>query len=237
MNKNSENLILKRCRTEDITEADDILIEAKHLRNLEHKNIVKYIDDFIHVEINKSKIDPTYYVIIIMEFCESGDLKNLVDENFYNNKTFRSNEILDISIQLCEGLNYLHNREIIHRDIKSQNIFLTKNNNLRIGDFGLAKKLKKNKRNSYMTKVGTDCYMAPEVLQGEIYGKPADVWSLGCVLHEMCTLNFMWMHDVSIGLSALTKKDYKDTFLDMVSESEHAFFKDEILRHIFVASK
>jgi NIMA (never in mitosis gene a)-related kinase 1/4/5 len=172
-----------------------------------------------------------------MEFCECGDLKNQIDDNFYNNIVFRPNEILDVTIQLCEGLNYLHNRDIIHRDIKSQNIFLTKNNTIRIGDFGLAKKLKKNNRNSYMTKVGTDCYMAPEVLQGELYGKPADVWSLGCVLHEMCTLNFMWMHDVSIGLSALTKKDYKDIFLEMVNESEHKFFRDEILRHIFVASK
>jgi len=108
-----------------------------------------------------------------MEFCEGGDLKEKIDDRFYKKINYSKQEILDILIQICEGLNYLHNRDIIHRDIKSQNIFLTKHQ-IRIGDFGLAKKIKKKKNNrtSYMTKVGTDCYMAPEVLQGHNYGKP-----------------------------------------------------------------
>lgn len=227
---------MKKCKAENITEADDIIIEAKHLRNLEHKNIVKYIDDFIHIEINKGELEPTYFVIIIMEFCEGGDLKDQIDNVFYKKTNFSKLEILDIIIQISEGLNYLHNRNIIHRDVKSQNIFLTKYNTIRIGDFGLAKKLKKNKRISYMTKVGTDCYMAPEVMKGEIYGKPADIWSLGCVIHELCTLNFMWMTDISIGLSSLTKKDSIDAFLDEINNNEHIFVK-QILRHIFVLSK
>jgi NIMA (never in mitosis gene a)-related kinase len=228
--------ILKRCKTENITEADDILLEAKHLRNLEHKNIVKYIDDFIHIEINKGKLDPIYYVFIIMEFCEGGDLKDQIDTNYYEKKIFSNHQILDIMVQICEGLNYLHNRDIIHRDIKSQNIFLTKNNIIRIGDFGLAKKLKKkNNRKSYMTKVGTDCYMAPEILQGENYGKPADIWSLGCVLHELCTLNFMWMQDVPAGLKILTKKDEMPDFFDEI-KNEQEFFRS-MLKNIFIESK
>lgn len=174
--KKGVNYILKRCKTENITEADDILLEAKYLRNLEHKNIVKYIDDFIHVEIHKGKLEPTYYVLIIMEFCEGGDLKKQIDSVYYDKRTYTKHEILEVLIQICEGLNYLHNRNIIHRDIKSQNIFLTKNGVIRIGDFGLAKKLKKNNRhNTYMTKVGTDCYMAPEIMQGEKYGKPVSL--------------------------------------------------------------
>ena len=87
---------------------------------------------------------------------------------------FTKKELLDILSQLCDGIYYLHNKNIIHRDIKSQNIFLTKDKTLRIGDFGLAKKIKKNKRNSYMTIVGTDCYMAPEVIRGDDYGKPVN---------------------------------------------------------------
>jgi NIMA (never in mitosis gene a)-related kinase len=104
-----------------------------------------------------------------MEYCEEGDLKQKIDNMFYQNKNFAKKEILEFLIQICDGLNYLHNKKIIHRDIKSQNIFIKRNGCLRIGDFGLAKKIKN--RNTLMTKVGTDSYMAPEVIQGETYGK------------------------------------------------------------------
>lgn len=111
-----------------------------------------------------------------MEFCEGGDLKELIDERYYAEKKFNKREIVEILSQLSEGISYLHTKNIIHRDIKSQNIFFTKEKILRIGDFGLAKKIKKNKRNSYMTIVGTDCYMAPEVVRGEKYGKPVGLF-------------------------------------------------------------
>ena len=68
--KDNKYFILKRCLTEDITEADEVLAEAKYLRDLDHKNIVKYIDDFIHVDYYTGKIEYSYYAIIIMEYCE-----------------------------------------------------------------------------------------------------------------------------------------------------------------------
>jgi NIMA (never in mitosis gene a)-related kinase len=166
---------MKRCKVENISEADEFIAEAKYLRDLSHKYIVYYVDDFIHIEFSKGKIEPIYFVVIIMEFCEGGDLKKKIDDVYNAKSSFSSSELINILIQICESLNYLHNRNVIHRDIKSQNIFFTKDNVVRIGDFGLAKKLKKNRRNTLMTKVGTDSYMAPEVIKGENYGKPVGI--------------------------------------------------------------
>ena len=228
--------ILKRCRTENIVEADDLLCEAKHLRVLDHKNIVKYHDDFIHVEYERGKIEPVVYVITIMAYCEGGDLKDLIDRHYYDNEPFSNEEIIDILIQLCEGLNYIHHKNIIHRDIKSQNIFFTKTGVLRIGDFGLARKVKNNKRRiTSMTKAGTDCYMAPEVLRSKRYNTSADIWSLGCVIEEMCTLTFAWQYEQSIGIEAMVNREYIQGYIDDISCSKYnySFFK-ELLKKIFV---
>ena len=224
--------ILKKCRTENITEADSILQEAKYLRDLNHKNIVKYVDDFIHIEFKNSKLENIYYAAIIMEYCEGGDLKNIIDEKYYNEMKFKKPEILDIINQTSEGLYYLHSKGIIHRDIKSSNIFLTKDNTVRIGDFGLAKKIKYDK-SLLMTKVGTDCYMAPEVIRGEKYGKAADIWSLGCVILEMATLNFMWMYDSSIGMRAVT---HRETFLEEYTSDINKEDEDikNLIRNMFI---
>ncbi len=145
--------------------------EAKYLRDLDGKHIVMYNDDFIHVDYYTGKIQPNYFVIIIMEFCAGGDLKDQIDKYFYKSTNFAKSQIVDYLLQICEGVSFIHNNNIIHRDIKSQNIFLTCQDEVRIGDFGLAKKLKKNKSRGGITKVGTDCYMAPEIIQGDEYGK------------------------------------------------------------------
>lgn len=231
--KNGIFYILKKCKTQNISEADSIIQEAKLHRKLNHKNIVQYIDDFIHIEFNKGRMENVYYAAMIMEYCEGGDLKKLIDERFYAKSSFSYLEILDIAYQICEGLMYLHGRGLLHRDIKSQNIFLTKNNTVRIGDFGLAKMIKKNKY-AKMSIVGTDCYMAPEVIKGQEYGRSADIWCFGCVIHELETLNFMWMHEDSIGMKALSDpKHFLEPFLEDV---ENPKIK-EILRNIFIFDK
>jgi serine/threonine protein kinase len=75
--------------------------------------------------------------------------------------------------------------------------------------------------------------MAPEVLRGDNYGKPADIWSLGCVIHELCTLIFMWMNEVPIGLLSLTSSDYLTKFTSLIINEEYKFFKD-LLPHILL---
>ena len=79
----------------------------------------------------------------------------------------------------------MHSKNVLHRDLKSANIFLTKNLSLKIGDFGISKVLEGS---SAITCIGTPLYLSPEVCNNKPYGLSSDLWALGCILYEMCTL-------------------------------------------------
>ena len=91
---------------------------------------------------------------------------------------------LEFFEQICKGVAALHRRSIIHRDIKLQNVIVFSEERVKIGDFGVSRKL-----NELLplaeTMVGTPVYMAPEQCAGRPYDQKVDVWSLGCLLHEM----------------------------------------------------
>ena len=124
-----------------------------------------------------------------MEFCEGSDLKKYIDEHKKNNKKIEEKQIYKFIQDICKGLLDIHNKKLIHRDLKPANIFLTKDLKIKIGDFGLAKQL-----TSYYdyakTQCGTILYMSPEIINGEKYNNKADCWSLGCIIYELCTLNY-----------------------------------------------
>ena len=92
-------------------------------------------------------------------------------------------------MEICLGLEEIHSKKIIHRDLKPENIFLTKELQLKIGDFGISKQIK-NINEYAKTQVGTLSYMAPEIIKGENYNNKVDIWSLGCIIYELCTLNY-----------------------------------------------
>ena len=85
------------------------------------------------------------------------------------------------------GVKALHSKKILHRDLKSANIFLTKDYSLKIGDFGISKVLE---RSSAITCIGTPLYLSPEVCNNQPYSYGSDMWALGCILFEMCTLRY-----------------------------------------------
>ena len=85
------------------------------------------------------------------------------------------------------ALEYVHARKIIHRDIKTGNVFLTGSNTIKVGDFGISKVLE-NTTQVAMTVVGTPYYMAPESCQSQPYTSKSDVWALGIIIYELCTL-------------------------------------------------
>ncbi len=107
---------------------------------------------------------------------EGGDLTKVINER--NNKNFSENQILDWFTQLCLSIKHCHDRKIIHRDLKCQNIFLTKNNTIKLGDFGIAKVLS-HTREKLQTIVGTPYYLSPEIIENRPYSFKSDIWSLG----------------------------------------------------------
>ena len=90
-------------------------------------------------------------------------------------------------LQICLGVKHCHDRKVLHRDLKPQNIFLTSNGKIKIGDFGIAKVLNSTGELA-KTAIGTPYYISPEICQEKRYNHKSDVWSLGCILYEMATL-------------------------------------------------
>jgi NIMA (never in mitosis gene a)-related kinase 1/4/5 len=96
-------------------------------------------------------------------------------------------QILDFFTQICLGMKHIHDRKVIHRDLKGQNIFLTKKGIVKIGDFGIAKVLAATLQIA-RTVVGTPYYLSPEVVQSNAYTNATDIWSMGVILYEMVAL-------------------------------------------------
>lgn len=197
---NLDRFVSKKIPVREITEVDEYSREAKELIMLRHRHIVSYEEDFVHVEYGG--LEPKTYFIIIMEFCPEGDLKEKIEQDFLS---FTEDWVRTIFAQLLQAVQYLHSKNVIHRDLKSQNVFLSQEGHVRLGDFGLCRHAPRRLGNSTLTHAGTDCYMAPEMLSSSRYGKPADMWSLGCILYELCTGQFMWELDGILG--ALVMKD------------------------------
>jgi NIMA (never in mitosis gene a)-related kinase len=88
---------------------------------------------------------------------------------------------------MCLAIKHVHDRKVIHRDLKCQNVFLTKSNLIKLGDFGIARVLSSTRDNA-KTMVGTPYYLSPEIINGRPYSFKSDIWSLGVVLYELCAL-------------------------------------------------
>ncbi|XP_036917192.1 serine/threonine-protein kinase Nek11 isoform X4 [Sturnira hondurensis] len=152
-------------------------LEAQLLSRLNHPAIVKFHASFVEQD----------HFCIITEYCEGRDLDYKIQEYKEAGKMFSEDQIIEWFIQLLLGVDYMHERRILHRDLKSKNIFL-KNNLLKIGDFGVSRLLM-GSCDVATTLTGTPHYMSPEALKHQGYDTKSDIWSLACILYEMCCMN------------------------------------------------
>ena len=157
------------------------LREILIMKGLNHKNILK-LEDILYTPPNENnkRRGNVYLVFPYMEHDFSG-----LRMRGYN---FNLGQIKYIFYQILSGIAYLHKCKIIHRDIKSSNILINNNGDIKIGDYGLARRDSKVTDKQYTYKVVTICYRAPELLLGQRdYGPEIDIWSIGCVFCELLT--------------------------------------------------
>lgn len=162
-------------------EKQQLVSEVNILRELRHPHIVRYYDRVIDKTNTK--------IYIVMEYCSKGDISQLIKKCKKTNDPIGEEVIWKIFMQILLALHTCHSRpngKILHRDIKPGNVFLDSQDNVKLGDFGLSKILGQNSEYA-TTHVGTPYYMSPEQINEANYNEKSDIWSLGCLLYEMCS--------------------------------------------------
>ena len=175
------------------TERQMALNEVRVLATLDHPNIVTYYDSFERDGV----------LMIEMEYADGGNLAESLAK-----KTVRMEEkdIVNIFSQIVSAIRHMHDNNVLHRDLKTANIFLTKENMVKVGDFGISKvgvqmsryfissllkclcQMLSTHRGGAHTVLGTPYYISPEMCEGKVYDEKSDIWALGCILYEMAAL-------------------------------------------------
>ncbi len=172
---------MKRLALEQLgpKEREEALNEIRVLTKLRrHPNIIRVQDHF----------EDDGRLCIVMDYADGGDLAQRIEAQASSRTKFSEEQVLDWFVQLCLALKHAHDRKVLHRDLKPQNVFLTRKNFVRLGDFGISKVLSST-MSVAMTCVGTPLYLAPELCEGKEYDNKSDMWSLGCMLYELCALS------------------------------------------------
>jgi NIMA (never in mitosis gene a)-related kinase len=170
------------------------LREVEILKKISHPNIIKYHFSFIE--------DNT--LNIITEYAEGGDLYQLLQKHRSRRTLVPESELWRIFHEMTSALSYLHMNNIIHRDVKCQNVFLTKNLTVKLGDLGASKLMTAEMQ---ATRVGTPLYLAPEMVKQQPYDHKIDIWGLGCILYTLAAKEspFVGANLITLGISIINK--------------------------------
>eukprot|EP00759_Apiculatamorpha_spiralis_P053217 PhF_6_TR6129/c1_g1_i2/m.9084/K08857/NEK1_4_5; NIMA (never in mitosis gene a)-related kinase 1/4/5 len=175
--------ILKELPLEDKSpkEIADAHKELQILGSLNHPNIIRLIE---HQETESS-------LYLIMEYAEGGDLERVINHYAKSKQMFSNDTIMRWIVHILLGLRYVHSQHILHRDLKTANVFITKDGIAKLGDFGFSKQLSSSVEQA-KTMCGTPYYLAPEKFKGQTYNLKSDVWSVGVILYELIAFRKPW---------------------------------------------
>ena len=170
---------LKRVKFKKLSdkEKENALNEIRILASVKNKHVISYKEAFFDEKDSS--------LGIVMEYADKGDLFQLITERKKTKEYFSEQEVWKVFIQLLKGLKALHDFKILHRDIKSANVFLFQGGICKLGDLNVSKVAR---RGLGYTQTGTPYYASPEVWEEKPYDSKSDVWSLGCVIYEMIAL-------------------------------------------------
>lgn len=177
--KERRQYVVKRIPVFAMEERGEALREAQLLSKLKHPNIIAYKESFL--------CDADKVLCIVTAYAEEGDLFTHIRRAQRAERQFPERQLLDWTAQIALALDHIHRMRVLHRDLKTQNIFLGRGGVVKLGDFGISRVL--DRTDDFATTVtGTPYYMAPEVCTSQPYTLKSDVWSFGCVAYEVRTL-------------------------------------------------
>lgn len=216
-----------------------IINEILVMKDSQHKNIVNFLDSYLRGNLD---------LWVIMEYMEGGSLTEVIENNEFK---LSERQISTICFETLKGLQHLHKKHIIHRDIKSDNVLLDSKGNVKITDFGFCAKLT-DQRNKRATMVGTPYWMAPEVVKQKEYDEKVDVWSLGIMTIEMIEGEPPYLNEEPLkalyliatnGTPKLKKPELlsnsikKFLSICLCVDVRYRALTDELLQHLFIQHK
>lgn len=170
----------------DKSEKQSAINEIKVVSSLSHPNISGFKEAFF--DKNSKSLN------LIFEFPHNGNLSNKINYAIKNGMYMEECIIWDVLVQILNGVNYLHKKGIVHRNLKSKNILLNNQRLVKISDFE-ASCILDNKNKMIIGQVGTPFYTAPEIWEEEPYNYKCDIWSIGCIIYEMASLTLPFKGD------------------------------------------